>query len=232
MTNEKCQTEIGKCRGREVTNQIRLVVADDHPIVRQGLCQILEQNHELKILAAVGDGQSALESVKRLAPDVLLTDIDMPGLNGFEVARAIAELNLPVGIIFLTVHCEEEFFNEAVALGAKGYVLKDSAVTDIVAAIRSVAAGQNYVSAELTAFLFKQKRTSTPSQRSQLEDLTPTERQIVKMIADYKTSKEIAAELFISPHTVQTHRKNICTKLHLEGNHALMKFALEHKSRL
>jgi two-component system, NarL family, response regulator DegU len=217
--------------GDEVTNEIRLVVADDHPIVRQGLCQILAQNSGLKILADVGDGQKALECVKTLAPDILLTDIDMPGLNGFEVARAIAELNLQIGIIFLTVHCEEEFFNEAVALGAKGYVLKDSAVTDIVAAIRAVASGQNYVSSAMTAFLFKQ-RSSNPAQRSQLEDLTPTERQIVKLIADYKTSKEIAAELFISPHTVQTHRKNICIKLHLEGNHALMKFALEHKSRL
>ncbi len=215
-----------------MTNEIRLVVADDHPIVRQGLCQILEQNSGLKILADVGDGQKALECVKSLAPDILLTDIDMPGLNGFEVARKLAELNLPVGIVFLTVHCEEEFFNEAVALGAKGYVLKDSAVTDIVAAIRAVAAGQNYVSAAMTAYLFNQKRGANPAQRSQLEDLTPTERQIVKLIADYKTSKEIAAELFISPHTVQTHRKNICIKLHLEGNHALMKFALEHKARL
>ena len=215
-----------------MTSEIRLIVADDHPIVRQGLCQILAQNSGLKILADVGDGQKALECVQTLAPDVLLTDIDMPGLNGFEVARAIAELKLQVGIIFLTVHCEAEFFNEAVALGAKGYVLKDSAVTDIVAAIRAVASGQNYVSPEMTAFLFQQKRNANPSQRSQLEDLTPTERQIVKLIADYKTSKEIAAELFISPHTVQTHRKNICTKLHLEGNHALMKFALEHKSQL
>lgn len=215
-----------------MTSEIRLVVADDHPIVRQGLCQILAQNSGLKILADVGDGQKALECVETLAPDVLLTDIDMPVINGFEMARAIGELNLPVGIIFLTVHCEEEFFNEALALGAKGYVLKDSAVTDIVAAIRAVAAGQNYVSSAMTSFLFKQQRSAIPSQRSQLEDLTPTERQIVKLIADYKTSKVIAAELFISPHTVQTHRKNICTKLHLEGNHALMKFALEHKARL
>jgi DNA-binding NarL/FixJ family response regulator len=221
-----------KMKGDEVTSEIRLVVADDHPIVRHGLCQILAQNSELKILADVGDGQKALECVKTLAPDVLLTDIDMPVINGFEMARAIGELNLPVGIIFLTVHCEEEFFTEAVALGAKGYVLKDSAVTDIVAAIRAVAAGQNYVSSAMTSFLFKQQRSLNPSQRSQLEDLTPTERQIVKLIADYKTSKEIAAELFISPHTVQTHRKNICTKLHLEGNHALMKFALEHNTRL
>src|ERR1044072_4295957 len=115
MTDEKWKWKM--LRENEVTSEIRLVVADDHPIVRQGLCQILEQTDGLKILAAVGDGQSALECVKTLAPDILLTDIDMPGLNGFEVARTIDELKLPVGIIFLTVHCEEEFFNEAVALG-------------------------------------------------------------------------------------------------------------------
>src|ERR1044072_6328775 len=100
MTDEKWKSKM--LRENEVTSEIRLVLADDHPIVRQGLCQILEQNSELKILAAVGDGQSALERVKTLAPDVLLMDIDMPGLNGFEVARTLAELNLPEGIVFLT----------------------------------------------------------------------------------------------------------------------------------
>jgi DNA-binding NarL/FixJ family response regulator len=130
------------------------------------------------------------------------------------------------------VHCEEEFFNEALELGAKGYVLKDSSVTDIVACVRAVAAGQNYVSPALTTYLFRQRRGEAPRQRSGVDALTPTERQILKLIAEYKTSKEIAAALFISPHTVQTHRKNICVKLELEGNHALMRFALEHKSQL
>ena len=215
-----------------MTTEIRLVIADDHPIVRQGLRQVIEKDSGLKVVAEVGDGEAALEQIKATEPDIAILDIDMPGMSGFDVARALAVLSLPVGIVFLTVHCEEEFFNEALELGARGYVLKDSSVTDIVACARAVAAGQNYVSPSLTAYLFRRSRRETRPQRSEIDILTATERQILKLIAEYKTSKEIAAALFISPHTVQTHRKNISVKLGLEGNHALMRFALEHKPRL
>lgn len=215
-----------------MTNPIRLVIADDHPIVRQGLRQVIEKDLDLLIVAEADDGEAALEQIKATQPQVAILDVDMPRLSGFEVARALAGLALPVEIIFLTVHCEEEFFDEALNLGAKGYVLKDSSVTDIVACVRAVAAGQNYVSPALTAYLVGQRRGGTPLRRSGLDVLTPTERQILKLLAEYKTSKEIAATLFISRHTVQTHRKNICVKLELEGNHALMRFALEHKSQL
>ena len=215
-----------------MTTEIRLVIADDHPIVRQGLRQVIEKDAGLQVVAEAGDGQAALEQIKATRPRVAILDIDMPMMSGFEVARALTKLPLAVEIIFLTVHCEEEFFNEALELGAKGYVLKDSSVTDIAACIRAVAAGQNYVSPALTAYLVQQRRSAAPRPRSAIDALTPTERQVLKLIAEYKTSKQIAAALFISPHTVQTHRKNICVKLELEGNHALMRFALEHKSQL
>jgi len=215
-----------------VIDVIRVVIADDHPIVRQGLRQVIEKDAGLQVVAEVGDGQAALEQIKATRPRVAILDIDMPMMSGFEVARALTKLPLAVEIIFLTVHCEEEFFNEALELGAKGYVLKDSSVTDIAACIRAVAAGQNYVSPALTAYLVQQRRSAAPRPRSAIDALTPTERQVLKLIAEYKTSKQIAAALFISPHTVQTHRKNICVKLELEGNHALMRFALEHKSQL
>jgi len=215
-----------------MTKPIRLVIADDHPILRQGLRYMIEKEPDLVIVAEADDGEAALEQIKETQPQVAILDVDMPRLSGFEVARALAGLALPVEIIFLTVHCEEEFFEEALDLGAKGYVLKDSSVTDIVACVRAVAGGQNYVSPALTAYLFRQSRAGTPLRRSGLDVLTPTERRILKLVAEYKTSKEIAATLFISPHTVQTHRKNLCLKLELEGNHALMRFALTHKSQL
>lgn len=215
-----------------MTDQIRLLIADDHPIVRQGLCQVIEKDPRLKIVAEAGDGQTALDQIRATQPDIAILDIDMPGRNGFAVARALASLPTPVKVIFLTVHREEDFFNEALELGAQGYVLKDSAVTDIVACIRAVAAGQNYVSPVLTSYLFQQRPRALEAKPAGIETLSPTERQILKLIADYKTTKEIAALLYISPHTVQTHRKNICVKLELEGSHALMRFALEHKSRL
>jgi DNA-binding NarL/FixJ family response regulator len=211
-----------------VANEIRLVMADDHPIVRQGLRQAIEADAGITILAESGDGQTALEQIHSLHPDIAILDIDMPQLDGFGVARALQRENLPVEVIFLTVHCEEEFLNEALALGAKGYVLKDSAVTDIVTSIRAVAAGQHYTSPALTSILVGRTRSVSTSVGG-LSALSPAEQQIVSLIAEYKTSKEIAEALFISPHTVQTHRKNICAKLGLEGSHALMRFALQHK---
>ena len=217
-----------------MTEAIRLVIADDHPLVRQGLRQVIEKDVGLQVVAEAGDGQAALEQIKATQPRMAILDIDMPLLSGFEVARALAKLPLAVEIIFLTVHCEEEFFNEALELGAKGYVLKDSAVTDIVAAIKAVAAGQHYISPQLSSYLLKRSKSVAElnARKPGLEDLTPTERRILKLIAQDKSSKEIAAELFISHRTVETHRTNISRKLELHGNLALVKFALEHKARL
>jgi DNA-binding NarL/FixJ family response regulator len=212
-----------------MSDEIRLVIADDHPILRQGLRHIIEREVDLHVLAEADDGEVALENIITLQPDVAVLDVDMPKQNGFAVLRALTEKGLCVGIIMLTVHCEEEFFNEALRLGARGYVLKDSAIADIVSCIRAVAAGENYVSPTMTKYLFKRSRDNNQSPTG-IAALTPTEKHILQLIADYKTNNQIAEELFISPHTVKTHRKNICTKLHLEGNHALMKFALEHKA--
>jgi DNA-binding NarL/FixJ family response regulator len=214
-----------------MSDRIRLVIADDHPLLREGLRRVIEQEIDLQVLAEAGDGAAALENIIALEPQIAILDVDMPKLNGFEVIRALNEKRVDVDVIMLTVHREEEFFNEALRLGAKGYVLKDSAVTDIVSGIRAVAAGQNYVSPALTSYLFKPRREAY-AKPSGFETLTPTERRVLQLIAEYKTSNQIAEELFISPHTVKTHRKNICAKLNLEGSHALMKFALEHKTTL
>lgn len=213
-------------------DKICVIIADDHPVVRQGLRQIIEREVDLEVLTEAGDGEAALESIVRLRPDVAVLDIDMPRMNGFDVLRALREKQTSGRVILLTVHREEEFFDEALRLGANGYVLKDSAVEDIVAAIRAVADGQNYVSPALTAYLFGQRQGQSNAAPSGLEHLTATEKQILKLIAEYQTNNQIAERLFISPLTVKTHRRNISLKLQLEGNHALMKYALEHKARL
>lgn len=213
---------------------IRILVADDHPIVRQGLRQVIEQDPSLKVLAEASDGKTALDQIQKLRPEIAVLDIDMPGLDGFAVAREIRARQLPVEIIFLTVFREESFFEEALRLGTRGYVLKDSAVTDIVSSIKAVAAGQHFTSPALTSYLVKRRSGGgAPSPlKSGLQDLTQTERRILALIADYKTSREIGEALHISHRTVQTHRTNICTKLELHGSHALMKFALDHKEQL
>ncbi len=217
-----------------MATETRVIIADDHPIFRQGLRQTIERERGLKVVAEAGDGRAALEEIRALSPDVAVLDIDMPELDGFGVARALQGEKLNVGIVFLTIHREEDFFNEAINLGAKGYVLKDSALSDIINCVKAVAAGRPYVSPALTSYLFnRQERAAALSQQKpELKDLSPTERRILKLIAEYKTSREIADELFISPRTVETHRTNICNKLELHGSHALMKFALAHKAEL
>lgn len=214
--------------------EIRIVVADDHPIVRQGLRQTIEAERGLKIVAEASDGLQALEQIKSLRPEVAILDIDMPELGGFDVVRALRAEKIKVEVVFLTIHREEDLFNEAINLGAKGYVLKDSALADIVNCVKSVASGQPYVSPTLTSLLLnRQRRAASLGQRKpELKDLSPAERRVLKLIAEYKTSREIADELFISHRTVETHRTNICNKLEIHGNHALMKFALAHKSEL
>jgi len=214
--------------------EIRIVVADDHPIVRQGLRQSMEAERGLKVVAEATDGQTALDQIKSLKPHVAVLDIDMPGLDGFGVLRALRSEKIEVDVVFLTIHRDEDFLNEAINLGAKGYVLKESALTDIVNCVKLVASGQHYVSPALTGLLLnRQNRTALLSQRKPgLKDLSPTERRVLKLIAEYKSSREIADQLFISHRTVETHRTNICNKLEIHGNHALMKFALAHKSEL
>lgn len=214
--------------------EIRIVVADDHPIVRQGLRQTIEAERGLKVVAEATDGLMAVEQIRSLKPQVAVLDIDMPVLDGFGVVRALRAEKIDVEVIFLTIHRDADFFNEAINLGARGYVLKDSALTDIVTCVKLVASGQHYVSPTLTSLLLnRQRRATSLSQRKpELKDLSPAERRILKLIAEYKTSREIAEELFISHRTVETHRTNICNKLEIHGNHALMKFALDNKSEL
>lgn len=215
-------------------DQIRLVIADDHPIFRKGLLQVIEIEPDLQIVGEAADGQTALDQIKTLRPDVAVLDIDMPKMNGFVLAQEIGARKLPSKIIFLTMYKEENAFNRALDLGVKGYLLKDSAVTDIVAGIRAVATGQHFISPAISSYLINRhtRVDRLETEKPGLKDLTPMERRIIKFIAENKTSKEIAAELFISVRTVDNHRTNIATKLDLHGSHALLKFAFDHKSEL
>jgi DNA-binding NarL/FixJ family response regulator len=218
----------------ERSPKIRVLVADDHPVFRRGLREVIEEEPDLDVVAEAEDGTMALDRLLALRPRIAVLDIGMPRKDGLVLAAEVRELRLDVGIIFLTMHKEEAAFNRALDLGAKGYVLKDSAAADIVASIRAVAAGRNYISPEISTYLFnRMSRVSSLAQdRPVLQSLTPMERQIVRLIAHKKTSKEIADELCISPRTVDNHRNNICRKLDLHGINALLKFALEHRSDL
>ena len=215
-------------------NEVRIVIADDHPVLRKGLRQVIESDPKLKVVAEADDGETALAQVRELKPDIAVLDVDMPKLDGLGVAREIQKRKIPVHVVFLTIHSEEDLFHAAMDLGARGYILKESAVTEIVRGLRAVADGQHYVTASLTAYLLNRRRRAEALHRSHpaLNDLTPTERSVLRAVADYRSSRDIAAELFLHHRTVENHRTNICRKLGLQGSHALLKFALEHKSEL
>lgn len=212
--------------------EIKLIIADDHPIFREGLRQIIEKDQKIRIIGEADNGAKALELIKEKKPDIALLDIDMPKMTGLEVLKQIADM--PVKVVFLTMYSEEDIFDEAMGLGIKGYVLKDSAVNDILECISSVSEGNYFISPSMSNLLLKRRqklaelRKTTPM----LDNLTPTERKVLRYISQNKTSKEIADILFLSHRTIENHRTNISNKLNLRGSHSLIKFAIENKSLL
>ena len=213
--------------------QIRILIADDHPIVRKGLRLSMEEDPGLKVVGEASDGEMALSLIRKLRPQIAVLDIDMPKLDGLGVAREIAREKLDTKIIFLTFHADEDLFRNAMSLGSKGYILKDSASQEIVAGVRAVVSGRPYISSAITEKLLHPRQTSPPD-NSITGKLTPTERRIMRLIADGRSSKEIGAELSIHYRTVENHRTNICRKLNLEGEgaNALLRFALQNKNVL
>jgi len=174
-----------------------------------------------------------VKSAEALCPDIAILDMNMPEHDGLSVLREVRRAELPTAVIFLTMHNDESTFNLALDAGAKGYVLKESAITEIVDCIKAVHAGRHYISPSLTTHLVNRSRpaTSTSGEPS-IQQLTATERRVLKLVAVYKTSQEIADELCISIRTVNNHRTHIAEKLKLQGSHALLKFAAEHAGEL
>lgn len=213
---------------------IEIVIADDHPIFLQGLRQVIEAAAGLTVVAQAADGAQALERLRQCLPRVAVLDINMPVKDGFAVMQEMREEGLAVAVIFLTMHRSEALFNAALDGGAQGYVLKDSAIIEVVNAIRAVADGEQYLSPALSTYRLNRRNRDAAlvKQTPGLADLTPTERRVLRLIADNQTSREIAAALFISVRTVEHHRAHICEKLDLHGSNALLKFALAHKSEL
>jgi len=160
--------------------------------------------------------------------------VNLPGLSGLDLARKLQVQHLPTRVIMLTMHKDEETCNRALDIGARGFVLKENAVEEILKAIVAVADGEHYLSSTISGYLVRRRNRaeSLAAKKPGLDDLTKAERRILKLIAEKKTSREIGAELFISPRTVEAHRANICAKLELTGSHSLLQFALENRSAI
>lgn len=214
---------------------IHVVIADDHPAFRHGLQQVVSAQADMEVVDVVGDGMAALDVIRRMSPEVAVLDVRMPGLGGFEVAQRVLDEHLNTRVMFLTMHTEPVMFERAMVMGVKGYLLKDAALSEIVQAVRTVAAGRMYLSAALSEYLVERSfpsRRASPAGPSALSSLNERERQILRSIAESRTSKEIAEILGVHYRTVENQRAAISRKLGLQGSHALVKFAFEHKKEL
>jgi DNA-binding NarL/FixJ family response regulator len=213
---------------------IHILIADDHPLMRRGLRLSVEEDPGLKVVGEASDGETALALITKLQPHVALLDIEMPKLDGLGVAREVVKRRLKTEIVILTLHSNQDLFRSAMDLGCKGYILKDSAVQEVVAGIHAVASGRPYISSAITADLLQNRNQADPKSSPLTSNLTPTELRIMRLIATGKTSKEIGADLSIHYRTVENHRTNICRKLELdgEGANALLRFALQNKNIL
>ncbi|MEO7275567.1 MAG: response regulator transcription factor [Vicinamibacterales bacterium] len=215
-----------------MAREVRILIADDHPIFRQGLRAIIDAHDGFTVVGEAADGGQALARLQDGDVSVAVLDVTMPGQDGFAVARAVRERRLPTALVFLTMHKDEHYLNAALDLGVQGYVLKDNATTEIVDCIRAVSGGDEYLSPTLSSLLIRRRSRATKlvEEKPALEQLTPAERRILKLIADGLTSREIAGQLGIGVRTVEHHRNNVAVKLELRGSHALIKFAVKHQS--
>ncbi|HEY3440372.1 MAG TPA: response regulator transcription factor [Paludibaculum sp.] len=207
---------------------IRMILADDHAVMRRGLRLVLEQQEDFEVLGEASDGREAVALAEALKPDVVLLDITMPNLNGIEAARQITAKQLGCAIVVLSMHSDEGYVLRALKAGARGYLLKESAEADLILAIRSVSAGKAFFSPAVSRMLVEDYVRQL--QDRDIEDsydlLTAREREILQLVAEGKSNKDVAAMLNLSPYTVETHRGNIMEKLGLHSVPELILYAV------
>jgi two-component system response regulator NreC len=207
---------------------VRIVIADDHTIMRNGLRLILERQSEFSVVGEASDGREAIALAQDLAPDVVILDIAMPSLNGIEAAARITADHPRTAVLILSMHSDESYVLRALRAGARGYLLKDSADSDLVSAVRALCAGKAFFSPAVSRVLaddyvrqIRQRGLEDP-----YDSLTARERELVQLVAELKSTKEIANLLNLSPHTVDTHRANLMSKLNLHSIPELILYAV------
>jgi two-component system response regulator NreC len=208
--------------------KIRVLRADDHTLIRRGLRLIVEQQPDLMVVGEAEDGRQAVALSASLKPDVAVLDIGMPNLNGIEAAKQITDGESGAAVVILSMHADETYILRALKAGARGYLLKDSAESDLVRAIRSVAEGKSFFSPAVSKVLLEDyvKKLQRTGSEDSYDLLTPREREILQLIAEGKSNKEVANLLHLSVYTVETHRANIMEKLKLKSVPELILYAV------
>ena len=210
---------------------IRILLADDHTMVRDGLRALLDRQEGLAIVAEAADGRECIQLAEEHSPDVVMMDIAMPKMNGIEATRRILAANPSVGVVILSMHQDESYVLQSLKAGAKGYLLKDSSREDILEAIRSVANGRAFLSRKVSRLLQEDhiEQLRSKGLDDTFELLTDREREILQLLAEGRANKEVASFLNISPTTVETHRGHILRKLALHGTADLILYAVRKK---
>jgi DNA-binding NarL/FixJ family response regulator len=210
-------------------SQLKILIVDDHTLFRDGLHLILAQRQDLSIVGDAADGLTAIEKARALSPDIVLLDIAMPKLNGIDTMKQIKSVCPKTKVIILTMHAKDQYIHEALNSGANGYVLKDSASSDLIAAITAVARGEAYLSPAVSKRMIDRyvKGSKGPMWNSRYESLSAREREILKIIGQGLSARQISEILCISIRTVENHRNNIMKKLDLHSTSELIKYAIQ-----
>jgi two-component system, NarL family, response regulator NreC len=226
MTNETtASTAAGAARA---ASKIRVLLADDHTILRAGVRMMLNAQPDIEVVGEASDGRHAIAEAQRLQPDVILMDITMPDLNGIEATRQVKRVLPETRVLVLTMHENEEYLFQVLRAGASGYMLKEAADTELISAIRIITNGSFYLSSSAQSMMVGDylQRVRSGEERDSYSELTEREREILKHVAEGYTNNQIAERLFISPKTVDTHRTHIMDKLNLHSRAELVKYAM------
>lgn len=212
----------------QVPAQIRVLLVDDHTLVRSGIARILAEEPGMEVVGEVGDGTAAVDAALRLRPDVVLMDVEMPQMSGIEAARQIAAADPSIRVLMLTMYDLDDVLFEALQAGAAGYILKGAAVDELLNAVRLVSAGDAYVGTRMTTRLIEDylRRFQSGEVGDEYETLTTREQELLPLLADEQSNEEIARLLDLSPFTVRTHRQRVMQKLNLHTKSELLKYAL------
>lgn len=211
-----------------MTDRIRVLIADDHAIVRAGIRLLLDSQSDIEVVGEATDGLGAVKKADELQPDVALIDIGMPGMNGLEATRAIKQAHPNIQVLALTMHENERYFFQVLQNGAVGYVVKGASPEELLIALRAAYRGQAYLCPSLAKKLLDDyiKRVESGEEKDSYDELTEREREVLRLIAEGQTGREIAGKLFLSANTVERHRANLMGKLSLHSRAELIKYAI------